>query len=99
MAEETTSSESKTGNGAPAIRHRKQRLGVVIAANTPKTVVVMVTRRVRHPQYKKFITRRAKYAVHDLIGCEVGDRVRISETRPMSKTKRWRIVEKIAKDA
>lgn len=78
---------------------RKERRGVVVAANTAKTVLVVVTRRVRHPKYNKFITRRAKYAVHDLIGCAVGDQVRIAETRPISKTKRWRVVEKLAKGA
>ena len=78
---------------------RKERRGVVVAAKTEKTVVVEIKRRVRHPQYSKYLQKREKYAVHDLVGCQVGDIVRIQETRPISKTKHWRVVEKLAKDA
>lgn len=78
---------------------RKERQGVVVAAKAAKTIVVEVRRRVRHPQYSKYLQKREKYAVHDLVGCQVGDLVRIQETRPISKTKRWRVVEKLAKDA
>lgn len=84
-------------NGKHDRGRAKERQGVVVAASTPKTVVVEVTRRVQHPQYGKYLTRRKKYAVHDLVGCQVGDQVRIRETRPLSKTKRWRVVEKLTK--
>ena len=81
--------------GSTEIRRAKERDGVVIAASTKATVTVEVTRRVQHAQYGKYQTRRKTYAVHDLIGCKVGDQVRIRETRPLSKTKRWRVVEKL----
>jgi small subunit ribosomal protein S17 len=77
------------------IRRAKERRGVVIAANTAKTVTVEVVRRVQHAQYGKYMTRRRTYAVHDLVGCKVGDHVLIRETRPLSKMKRWRVVEKV----
>ena len=54
-----------------------------------------VVRRVQHAQYGKYMTRRRTYAVHDLVGCKVGDHVLIRETRPLSKMKRWRVVEKV----
>lgn len=73
-------------------RHSKERIGVVVKANAAKTVVVQVTRRVQHPRYSKYINRRARYSAHDEIGVNVGDYVRIRETRPLSKTKRWRVV-------
>ena len=79
--------------------HRKIRQGTVVKAKAQQTIVVEVRRTVQHKKYKKYLVRKDRYAVHDLVGCEVGDRVRISETRPLSKTKRWRVLEKIAKDA
>lgn len=79
-------------------RHVKQRLGTVTSAKASMTVTVTVDRRVRHPRYGKFITRLKKYAAHDELGCAEGDRVLIEETRPLSKTKRWKVVEKIGKD-
>jgi small subunit ribosomal protein S17 len=84
--------------GAPTaeIRRAKERSGVVVAAHTAKTVTVEVTRRVQHAQYGKYQTRRKTYAVHDLVGCQVGDKVRIRETRPLSKNKRWRVVDRTA---
>jgi len=81
--------------GSVEIRRAKERDGVVIAANTKATITVEVTRRVQHAQYGKYQTRRKTYAVHDLVGCRVGDQVRIRETRPLSKTKRWRVIQKI----
>ncbi len=78
---------------------RKERRGVVVSAKSEKTVVVEIRRQVRHAQYHKFVQKRAKYAAHDLLGCKEGDIVRIQETRPISKTKRWRVVEKLSKDA
>ena len=76
----------------------KTRVGVVTSNKMQKTVVVEVTRRVRHAKYGKFLTRRVKYKAHDEAnGCQPGDRVRIEEPRPLSKDKRWRVVETIRK--
>ena len=70
----------------------KEREGVVVSNKMDKTVVVVVQRLVKHPQYKKYIKRRAKYKVHDEHNrCGIGDRVVITETRPLSKDKRWRV--------
>jgi small subunit ribosomal protein S17 len=88
QAEETQAPEN-------AVRHRKERQGVVVSAKSEKTVVVSVSRRVKHPRYKKYVTRRKRYTAHDLIGCKEGDVVRIRETRPLSKTKRWQVAERI----
>jgi len=76
----------------------KTRVGVVTSNKMQKTVVVEVTRRVRHAKYGKFLTRRVKYKAHDeKNACQIGDRVRIEETRPLSKDKRWRVIETLAK--
>ena len=73
---------------------RKVREGVVISAGMEKTVVVEVTDRVRHPLYRKTLQRTKKLYVHDEKNdLNVGDRVRVQETKPLSKLKRWRIVE------
>jgi len=74
---------------------RKTLEGSVVSAKMAKTVVVTVTRQVRHPIYGKFIRKSKKYYAHDERGeCAVGDIIRIVETRPLSKLKRWRL-EKI----
>lgn len=76
----------------------KSRVGVVTSNKMQKTVVVEVRRRVRHPDYGKFLTKRVKYKAHDETNaCGIGDTVRIVETRPMSKDKRWRVAETIGK--
>ena len=73
---------------------RKERVGEVISNKMTKTVVVRVTRRHPHPQFKKIITSFSKFYAHDeKQEAKVGDRVRIVETRPLSKLKRWRLVE------
>ncbi|NLC58988.1 MAG: 30S ribosomal protein S17 [Armatimonadetes bacterium] len=73
---------------------RKEREGLVVSDKMDKTVVVAVSRRVRHPLYGKTVTRTQKYKAHDeQNSARVGDRVRIMETRPLSKEKRWRVVE------
>ncbi|MCP2619895.1 30S ribosomal protein S17 [Candidatus Aminicenantes bacterium AC-334-K16] len=74
---------------------RKQtKIGVVIGTKMQKTVTVLVERQVQHPLYKKFIRRKKKYLAHDEYEkCKVGDVVRIVETRPISKRKRWRVQE------
>ena len=75
---------------------RKVRVGVVVSNKMDKTCVVQVERRLPHPVYKKVLRRRKKYQVHDEQGtCNVGDVVKIMETRPLSKHKRWRYVETI----
>jgi small subunit ribosomal protein S17 len=78
--------------------HRKERLGRVIAAKMAKTIVVEVQRRFRHPVYKKVVTSYAKFYAHDEKGeAKVGDLVSISETRPLSKLKRWRLIRVVEK--
>ena len=73
---------------------RKTRIGVVVSDKMQKTVVVAVERRVPHPAYGKMVTRTKKFKAHDEENsAKTGDRVRIMETRPLSKDKRWRVVE------
>ncbi len=77
---------------------RKERVGEVISARMAKTIVVRVERRYAHPKFKKVVTGYKKFYAHDEKSeAKVGDRVRIEETRPMSKTKRWRLVEVVEK--
>ncbi len=78
--------------------NRKSRVGVVVSNKMTKTVVVKVERRVADSKYGKIIARAEKYKAHDeKQECQPGDKVRMVETRPMSKDKRWRIVEVIEK--
>jgi small subunit ribosomal protein S17 len=78
----------------PERNFRKTREGVVISNKMEQTAVVAIVERVRHPKYAKFINRTKKLYAHDATNdVNVGDRVRVAETRPMSKLKRWRIVE------
>ncbi len=73
---------------------KKTRVGVVISTSMDNTIVVEYTARVPHPQFKKIIKRSKKFYAHDAdSSAAVGDKVRIEETRPLSKTKRWRLVE------
>lgn len=73
---------------------RKQRTGIVTSDKMDKTVTVMVERRLKHPMYGKFVKKTKKFAAHDEQNtCNVGDKVLIMETRPLSKRKRWRLVE------
>ena len=73
---------------------RKVRVGVVVSDAMDKTVVVRIDRKMRHPLYKKTVLRSKKLAAHDEHNeAHVGDVVRVMETRPLSKTKRWRVVE------
>lgn len=74
---------------------RKVREGVVVSAKMNKTVVVRVERTMPHPQFQKVIKRAKRYYVHADKPIEEGTRVRIMETRPLSKTKRWRVLEVI----
>ena len=73
---------------------RKVREGLVTSAGMDKTIVVTITERVRHAKYNKFVLRTKKLYAHDETNdAGVGDRVRVMETRPLSKSKRWRLVE------
>ena len=72
---------------------RQERVGVVTTARMQKTVVVAVERLVRHGFYKKTIRRTSTFMAHDELGARAGDRVRIVETRPLSRQKRWRVAE------
>jgi small subunit ribosomal protein S17 len=71
--------------------------GVVVSDKSAKTVTVKVERKIKHPLYNKIIRRSKKYAAHDETNaCKIGDTVRIVESKPMSKTKRWAVLEKVA---
>ena len=73
---------------------RKERIGVVTSNKMTKSIVVSDTSRVKHPLYGKFVLKTKKYVAHDeLNDCNIGDTVRIMETRPLSKNKCWRLVE------
>jgi small subunit ribosomal protein S17 len=91
MAESTTQPPIVRGN-------RKDRIGEVISNQMAKTIVVRVERRYAHPKFKKVVTGYKKFYAHDEKGeAKVGDRVQIEETRPLSKTKRWRLVAVVAR--
>ena len=78
---------------------RKIRKGVVVSNKMDKTVVVRVSRTIRHPRYEKIVLSSAKYYAHNGIGTlNIGDEVLIMETRPLSKLKRWRVVSKVQKE-
>src|SRR5262245_3583606 len=80
--------------------NRKERLGEVISNKMAKTIIVRVERRFPHPRFKKVVTGYKKFYAHDeKTEAKVGDRVRIEETRPLSKTKRWRLVEVVERGA
>ena len=73
---------------------RKERIGVVSSSKMEKSIVVAEAKRVKHPMYGKFVLKTKKYVAHDEKNdCNEGDTVRIMETKPMSKSKRWRLVE------
>ena len=79
--------------------HRKERVGEVISNKMTKTIIVRVERRFPHPRYKKVITGYSKFYAHDEKSeAKVGDRVRIKETRPLSKMKNWRLVEVVERN-
>ena len=77
---------------------RKERVGVVVSSKMDKTIVVAVERKEKHPLYGKFVKKTTKFVAHDEKNeCGEGDTVRIMETRPLSKTKNWRVVEIVEK--
>lgn len=79
---------------------KQEKVGVVVSTKMRKTIVVEVLRRVPHPLYKKIVTRRKKFYAHDEEGvARLGDTVRIIESRPLSRLKRWRLVEVVRRAA
>ena len=77
---------------------RKERIGKVVSNKMDKTITVTVERKVKHPIYGKFVSKTTKFAAHDEENaCAIGDLVKIMETRPLSKLKRWRLVEILEK--
>ena len=77
---------------------RREVVGRVVSDKTDKTITVLVERKIKHPLYKKYITRSKKYHAHDVENaCGVGDVVKIRESRPISKTKKWRLIDVIEK--
>ena len=82
----------------PQVGRRNTKVGVVTSNKMQKTIVVSVERRVPHPLYRRIITRTSKFLAHDENNtCSIGDTVAIVETRPLSKRKRWRLLEVIRK--
>ena len=98
---DTTANPSAPAPAPAADRaNRKQRVGEVISNTMAKTIIVRVERRFPHPKFKKIVTGYKKFYAHDEKNeAKVGDRVRIEETRPISKTKRWRLVEVVERGA
>jgi small subunit ribosomal protein S17 len=73
---------------------RKERVGIIVSDKMDKSIVVAVERKVKHPMYGKFVKKTSKFVAHDEKNeCKMGDTVKIEETRPLSKTKNWRLVE------
>lgn len=77
---------------------RKTRTGIVVSDKMDKTIVVAIRERVKHPLYGKIVNRTKKFKVHDETNqCGIGDKVRVMETRPLSKDKHWRVIEIVEK--
>lgn len=77
---------------------RKERVGKVVSNKMDKSIVITVERKIKHPMYGKFMKRTTKLMAHDELNqCNIGDTVRVMETRPLSKSKRWRLVEILEK--
>jgi small subunit ribosomal protein S17 len=77
---------------------RKERVGLVVSNKMDKSIVVSIERKVKHPKYGKFVKKTSKFVAHDENNsCSIGDTVKIMETRPLSKTKNWRLVEVLEK--
>ena len=95
---DTAAGETETETDAARNSFRKTREGLVVSDKMDKTVVVAVEDRVKHPLYGKVIRRTSKLKAHDEAnGCGIGDRVLLMETRPLSATKRWRVVRVLEK--
>lgn len=80
------------------MNNRRRINGVVTGNKMDKTVVVQITRKFRHPLYQKVVTKRKNIKAHDELNCNVGDKVRVVESRPLSKTKRWVVEEIVDRD-
>ena len=94
----TETVETKTDLKTESRGNRKERVGEVISAKMTKTIVVRVERRFPHPQYRKVVTAYTKFYAHDEKSeAKAGDKVLIQETRPLSKLKRWRLIEVVEK--
>jgi small subunit ribosomal protein S17 len=79
-------------------KFRKSRIGVVVSNNMDKTVNVLVERQFNHSEFRKIVRRRKKFMAHDENNqCQIGDRVKIEETRPLSKRKRWTVIKILGK--
>jgi small subunit ribosomal protein S17 len=77
---------------------RKERIGVVVSNKMEKTIIITVKRKMKHPIYGKFVNKTSKLYAHDEKNeCNIGDTVKVMETKPLSKSKRWRLVEIIEK--
>lgn len=108
-ASEATETKEITGTEAAAVTAeekkktshsgmRKTRVGKVLSNKMDKTIIVSEEKRIMHPIYKKYFKKTTKFAAHDPKNtCDIGDTVKIMETRPLSKTKRWRLVEIVEK--
>ncbi|MCK4852806.1 MAG: 30S ribosomal protein S17 [Bacteroidales bacterium] len=73
---------------------RRERVGVVVSNKMDKSIVIAVKRKVKHPIYGKFVNKTTRFVAHDIENaCNIGDTVKIMETRPLSKTKNWRLIE------
>ncbi len=82
-----------------AVGTRKEKIGEVVSNKMDKTAVVKIERLVLHPKYHKYIRRTSKLKAHDEANeCKIGDKVKVCETRPLSKLKRWRVVEILNKN-
>src|SRR3982751_2016785 len=93
MSENVQKQQPEAARGRP-----KMRVGTVTSNKMMKTVVVQVERRMKHSRYGKYMTEKKKYKAHDEENaCKIGDKVRITETRPLSKDKRWRVSEIVAR--
>ena len=86
-----------TGAEAGKRGRRAERIGIVSSDKMQKTIVVRVDRLVRHPKYRRYVRRTSKFMAHDEKGAQIGDKVRIIESRPLSARKRWRVVEILQK--
>ena len=88
-----------SGSAEPVRRRRQGKIGIVVSSKMQKTVVVEVERLVMHPLYQKYLRRRSRFMAHDESNdCKIGDRVRIEESRPLSRRKRW-VVKSIVERA
>ena len=99
MSDTITATTPVPAAAAPARGHKKERVGEVVSAKMAKTIVVRVQRRFAHPQFKKVVTQFNKFYAHDEKSeAKPGDRVLIQECRPLSRTKRWRLVEVVERN-